>query len=43
VVRLADGSFVCVYETGAKGLRKDLAVARFELDWVLGGEENEKK
>ena len=32
---LPDGNFLCVYETGETTSRKDLAVARFNLDWVL--------
>ena len=35
LITLPDGSFLCVYETGADTSRKDLAVARFNLDWVL--------
>jgi hypothetical protein len=35
---LHDGTILCVYETGAKTSRRDLAVARFNLAWVLGSD-----
>ena len=31
---LSDGTIVCVFETGEKSSRKDLAIARFNLEWV---------
>ncbi len=32
---LPDGTILCVYETGETTSRKDLAVARFDLEWVM--------
>ena len=35
---LRDGTILCVYETGEKTSRRDLAVARFNLAWLFEGE-----
>jgi sialidase-1 len=34
---LPDGSILCVYETGERTSRKDLAIAHFNLAWALKG------
>lgn len=36
--RLPDGGLVCVYETGKTTSRKDLAVARFNEEWLFAGD-----
>jgi sialidase-1 len=35
LVMLPNGDILCVYETGDKESRKDLAVARFNLEWLF--------
>ena len=36
LVAISDDQFACVFGTGEKTSRRDLAVARFDLDWVMG-------
>lgn len=38
LVAISDNRLVCVFETGESTSRRDLAVARFDLDWVLGSD-----
>jgi sialidase-1 len=35
LVAMPNGTFVCVYETGESSSRRDLAVARFDLEWIM--------
>lgn len=35
LVAISDDQFVCVFETGESMSRRDLAVARFDLDWSM--------
>ena len=35
IATLSDGTIICVYETGKQTSRRDLAVARFNWEWIV--------